>query len=266
MKHPNTSILIASYAKAYDLWDITHHFFEKYWSDCSFDIFLGANGEDKKAFCPSNWKYINEGEDISWSTSMLDYLGKIESKYILLFLDDFMLLNNVMNNNINQAIELLEKNQGVMVRMTPNPKGDINFDSDFTQIDVQNKVPYATSLQVALWDKEFLVSLLQYGFNPWEFETKAGKTQEAFIYFDKLFVAKNRLIEYTHYVEKGKFYPSLLSQLKDEKKEFDLSKRSFLTNEELEKIQSNLFRSILNKLIPTKYKNKLRKLVGYHEL
>lgn len=209
----NLSILISSHSRAFDLWHITHFFFKKNWPDCPYPIYLGANGVNRIEYCPKDWIYINKGEDVSWSKSLKDYLDSIPTDYILLLLDDFVLLRPVNQESIDDAFKFLVKNDGVMLRLVPNPKGSIYVNKKFSLIDVKNRVPYITSLQAAIWKKSFLIELLKYDYNPWEFEIKAGKTPECLKYYNKLFVSNTPLLHYKHYVEKGKFYPFIFLSL-----------------------------------------------------
>ena len=171
-------ILVSSHAKANDIWYITDYFLRKHWKT-DLEIILGANGEDKKDYVPKGWRYINKGEDISFSKSLMSYLESIDDEYFILMLDDFVILEVVDNDKIEKAFEFIKSNNGVYLRLVPNPKGDLRIDNDFSKIGVKSYVPYVTSLQMAIWKKEFLMKLLSYDFSPWEFEVKAGKTKES---------------------------------------------------------------------------------------
>jgi len=253
-------ILISSYSKAYDIWPITHYFLHKNWKNIK--VYLGANGDDKKEFVPKDWIYINKGEDKSFSKSLISYLEDIKEEYFILMLDDFLILEEVDNEKIKKAFDFIKNKNGVYLRLTPNPKGDIKINKDFSLIDVKSKVPYITSLQMAIWKKDFLIKLLEYDFNPWEFEIKAGKTKESLEYFDKFFVANYPFVKYTHFLEKGKFYPFIEEMLKKEDLNYKF-KRDFV-DERL--LKENIFKKVLREFIPNKYKNKIRKFLGKAEL
>lgn len=262
----DVSILISSHSKAYDLWHITEYFFKKYWSECPFEIFLGANGENRFKFCPVGWKYLNYGKDISWSKSMIDYLSNINTKYVLLFLDDFILLNYVKEEAVKNLVDFAKKTDAMMIRTISNPKGDIEVDQNFDLVDIRSRVPYSTSLQVGLWNKDFLIDLLEYGFNPWEFKTKAGKTEKALKFYDKFFVSKKYIFKYTHFVEKGKFHPFIKELARKEKVYFDFSKRDFLNELDLKALKYSNLKSKVSRFIPNKYKNSIRKILFKNEL
>lgn len=261
------SILFSSHSGSSDLWGITSYFFHKYWPDCPYTIYLGANGETYKNACPPTWIYLNIGPDISWSISLTDYLNAIDTDYVLLMLDDFMLTKKVQQENIDNAMKFILQNKVVMCRLTPNPPPDANIDSDFGYIDVANQVPYISSLQAAIWKKSFLLQLLRYNFTPWEFETKAGKTNDAKQYDNYFTATTHPFINYTHYVEKGRFYPFIKGVLDQHPYlQVDLSKRDFLTEKEASNLTKESLLSKVYALLPNRYINPMRKLFGKHEL
>ena len=253
-------LLISSHSKANDIWYITDYFLKKYWK-VGLTITLGANGADKTEFVPKNWKYVNNGEDISFSKSLMDYLENVDEEYFILMLDDFMILEEVDNSKIEKAFEFIKSNNGVYLRLVPNPKGDLKINNDFSKIDVKSQVPYVTSLQMAIWKKEFLMELLKYDFNPWEFEVKAGKTKESMLNSDGFYVASNNFVTYTHFVEKGKFYPFLKDILKKERLSL-WSSRKFLSEAELNKMKDSYIKKSIRKILPSQYVNLIRKVVG----
>jgi len=256
-------VLISSYSNSYDIWHITKYFFDKYWKSDNINVYLGANGEDKERYCPIDWIYINKGKDESFSKSLISYLEEIKDEYFILMLDDFMILEKVDNNLIQKAFEFIKNNKGVYLRLTPNPKGDYKVNKYFSKIDVLGRVPYITSLQMAIWKKDFLIDLLKYDFNPWEFEIRAGKTKEALQHSDKFYVTNFDFIKYTHFVEKGKFYPFIKDYIEKENLKL-ISDREFFNSNEL--FQKSIIKDRIRNLIPNKFINKIRILVGRHEL
>lgn len=264
-QNSNIKILISSHSKSSDIWYITDYFIKKHWKSKK-EILLGANGVDKKEFVPGDWKYINQGDDISFSKSLKDYVNFVDSKYFILMLDDFIILEDVDINTVLKAFDFIEARKGVYLRLIPSPKGDIRVDDDFSQIDVRAKVPYITSLHMSIWDRDFLLELLKYDFNPWEFEIKAGKTKEALKNYDKFFVTNYPFIKYTHFVEKGKFYPFIKDMLDKEGVKLN-SDRKFWSKEELDRLNNdNIFKNFIRNVIPNRYINKIRSILGRQEL
>lgn len=261
MRKNNISILIASFDKAYDIWNITSYYFDKYWQNIPYEVFLGANGEDKSEFVPKGWKYINVGKDISWSRSMLDYLAHIDTKYVLVYLDDLMLLEKVDENKLDRSIEFMGSKNAKMLRLSPNPKPDIKIDKFVGRISVEDRVPYITSLHAAIWEKEFLIKLLKYDFNPWDFETESGKTKEALANKNDFYATYVKVLNYVHFVEKGEFFPFIKEYAKKDNIKIDLKGREFYEEKNYFSLKSKIMEQV-----PNKYKNRIRKFFGKKEL
>lgn len=265
-KKMKPQILFSSHAKASDIWHITEYFFNKYWKNCPFDIYLGANGEEKKAYCPKNWHYLNCGADESWAKSLTSYLQKMESRHVLLFVDDTILLNTPDIENLYRILKYIEKNGIKMFRLYPNPEPDIKINTLYGKIDVLSGVPYITSWNNCIWEKDFLIELLKHDFSPWDFETKGGKTVEAKKNHNKFYSVYKSIIPVSMFVEKGKFYPFIKELAEQENADFDFSKRDFLSRKDLIQMKLATLRSKLSAPIPNRYKNKIRKLTGRPEL
>jgi len=164
-----------------------------------------------------------------------------------------------------KAFDFIKEKKGVYLRLVPNPKGDEKINEYFSRIAVEKRVPYITSLQMAVWKKKFLKEILMDNFNPWEFETKAGKSSESLKNYDKFFVTNFSFIKYTHFVEKGKFFPIVKNWIYQKNIIID-SNRSFWSEEEIKKMQDGFLKKNFRKLIPISVYNKLRKAFGIGEL
>jgi len=79
------------------------------------------------------------------------------------------------------------------------------------------------------------------------------------------YVTNYTFIHYTHFVEKGKFSPFLKDMLKKEELPLE-SKRAFLSEEELNKMKDFYLKKSLRKLVPFRYVNIIRKMIGKHQL
>jgi len=55
----------------------------------------------------------------------MSYLESIDDEYFILMLDDFIILKQIDNGKIKKAFEFIKSNNGVYLRLVPNPKGDL---------------------------------------------------------------------------------------------------------------------------------------------
>jgi len=260
------AVLFCSFDKNYKRWNIVHHFFQKYWPTCPFKVYLGANGDDKKEYCPDSWVYINLGPDHSWQKSLSEYVAEIPQKYVLLLVDDTALIDHVDNKIIYEIFTFLKINQGVMCRLNPRPGPDKMLNKLIGRISVVDRVPYVASWTNVIWDKYFLTELLKLNHNAWEFEIKAGKSELALLNADSFYACKKAVISYIHFVEKNKFDPKIKKLLADDDVYMDLSSEIFLSKNELRCLQRSYYFGKMQNIIPAVYRNRVRNFLGLQEL
>tara|TARA_B110000459_G_scaffold157126_1_gene172021 strand:- start:2660 stop:3442 length:783 start_codon:yes stop_codon:yes gene_type:complete len=256
------SILLASYDKAYDFWHITAQSFASHWADNPYEIFLGANGEDHKSYCPTEWNYINHGPDYAWHQSMLTYLSSIKTDYVLVHLDDFALVAPVYSKKIQECVDFLKLRNGVYLRLMPKPRPNKKLDNYFGIISVGENVPYVTSLQPSIWNRAFLIELLKYEFNPWEFEVKGGKTDLALNNENAFYGVYEPVVAARHFVEKGNYLPFVRKLVSEDELGSLLAVREIW---EKETVNDTIYSRLFN-LVPSNYQNWIRRFFGRPEL
>lgn len=161
------SILICSSDKYQCLWNLNFDFLKKYWIDCPYEVHLGTD-----SLIDERYKTIinRKGKYLSWSSCLLEWLNQIDSKYILLMLDDFILRKRVNNHEISYCLNFVMSNNIDCLRLVACPQPFYRSENDrlFGQYDI--RMPYLVSLQASLWKKDSLFSLLKEGESIWEFE------------------------------------------------------------------------------------------------
>lgn len=199
---PETAILIASFDKNRDLWKLFDFFFQKYWPECPYPIYLGANGQKYPADVPSDWKYINKGPDKSWSESMLHYAEAIPTETVLLLLDDYLLTGRPDVERIKQAVKYTS-NEAVYVRLNPEPRPRKKWIPNRAFGELRYFDRYRASLKAAIWNKQFLINMLSLQLDPWTFELTVGAMRPN---REKLFLgAFDPMLPNRHCVESGKY-------------------------------------------------------------
>jgi len=207
------SILYSSYGDYQDLLPITYHFYNKYAKDFNLKVYWGSNGKEIEKFAKlaPNWHYIYAAEkDLGWSENLYTYLEQINSDYVLLLLDDFLFVDKPDIEHIIYGFEIMQKNDIPYFRLNNNPPPNRKIDDYFGFIDYF--CDYRSSLQPAIWDKNILMKLCEYKFNPWLFEWKAGIVKET---IDKDFLGSYKdLIKIKHCIEKGMWIEEMMSFIK----------------------------------------------------
>ena len=203
----NLSIIISSCDSYSDLWNPCFKMFNKFWPDSPYKKFLLCETKNIKTnpeLTNFNINVINANSNY-WSKRLVIALDKIDSEYILLYLDDFFLKSKVLNDNITNLFEVVLKNEINMLRLIPRP-GPSKVCNDMKNIGVLNPNDrFYVSTQASIWKKEILRSLLVNEESIWEFEENGSIRAKKIMNFYSVYKS---VIPYIHHdIERGKWFP-----------------------------------------------------------
>lgn len=133
---------------------------------------------------PDNFKNFAVGKqsDYSWSGGLKYYLSQIEDEFVLLMLEDYYLDKPVDKNRITFIKYFMQDNKNIAkVDLTDDRlKVDYKLYNDNPingLIESNLKSPFLSSVQAAIWRKDFLEAVLNTKDNAWQFEkNKRTKT------------------------------------------------------------------------------------------
>ena len=203
----NLSILVASYDDVQDilkLWDNKIYKKEKRVFK-KYNLYYGLNFKAQNKLKTFNKKFLYS-ETLNWSLSLEKWINQIDSKYILILLDDHI-IKKISIISLESVIKDIKNNNVLYAPLTygSNILRNIVNIKEFIKGKVLNG-KYSINLQPAIWEKSYLLRLLKGTSNPWDFEIcsslEYGKKQSN-AYF---YIAKN-IIFYEQYIERGKVYP-----------------------------------------------------------
>ena len=235
----DTAILILSCDKYADIWQPFFLFFEKYWSDCPYPVYLATN---ERSFTFKNVKQIFSHKKTTWSDELKVVLEQISEKYIILILEDYFIYESVKNESIKKIIEVMESTNAAYIKLGAFPsKYDalwphkkLNNEPGIGVIEKGSK--YRLCLQTAIWNKNILLSLLDPSENPWQFEIEASKRSNS---IDNPFlcviadpakkIVHGPIQYYCTALSAGKWMRGAVKLCEKENIEIDLSQRSVET-------------------------------------
>ena len=187
-----------------DLWQPFFTLFWRYWPDCPFPVYLTSNTRE---YADPRVKTILVGAELrDWSGSLARTLQQVESRYVLLTLEDFFFQYPVPVELLNDAVSGFVRLNGRMLRLTPRPGPDQPVAGQTLFGGVLPGSPYRVSAQAALWRRDELQWLLREGESIWEFELAGSKRSAQ--HPEGYFAATSPLLPYRHHgVERGKWFP-----------------------------------------------------------
>ena len=145
-------------------------FMEKYWKDCPFKIYIGA----EKEVC--NYKgsldIITLGSDHTcWSNRVKDYLFQINKPYILITLDDFFIEEKIDNSLINNTLEVLRNRTDIANICFSHISEQYNDSLSIDRYACRcNKSLSTFNWQMGYWRVSSMLELMKDNENPWQSE------------------------------------------------------------------------------------------------
>lgn len=203
------AVFVGSCDRTRDVFLLVSKTFLKWWRNCPYPRYVGQNtlasGTEYGGFEP----VLSPVQ--TWSRELFDQISRLREEYVLLVLDDFAITRAVDGERIQYLLglmkarelsylRLIEIQRSWLVRMA---SGLWSMLTGREVIRLPDGIPYYSSLQMAIWRREHLLSMLAAGTGKsiWEFEhlRAPGVVHYA--------VTGRAPIRYRHLVEKGRWLP-----------------------------------------------------------
>ena len=202
-KSKELSIIIYSCIRNKDMWSIFSTLFRKYWNECNYKIYLLTDRFEE------DQNYVFDEViciDSDWSDMILTALRKINMPYVMLFMDDYLLTGSVKNEDIENALEITQKENAANLRMcyTSLIKAD-PYDADRRCEQYMPGTAYSLSTHVGIWDTAFLKKIIKPGWSAWDFERIGSLEKQKFE--QPILRLKDYTFPYIEGVRKGKWLP-----------------------------------------------------------
>lgn len=157
------TVLVSSCDKYADILPGFVQCFRKYWPNCQYPVALVTETTPK----PLDTTFFHScyAQKTSWAERLLAACRQIETPYVFLLLDDFFVNDVVDSAAIEKALKIMAKNNMGHLRLAPLPKPQCRIPG--TKLgntfcgEYQRGKAYRVSAQVALWNRAYLMRLLQ---------------------------------------------------------------------------------------------------------
>lgn len=81
-------------------------FFDRYWSDCPFNVIISLENEVRENY--DKYKFVSSNSS-DWSERLFEVLNYVETEYLLLMMDDYFIFDYIDNNEIKFLLNLLDR-------------------------------------------------------------------------------------------------------------------------------------------------------------
>ena len=212
----DVSLLVVTCDAYKDLWRPYFQCFFKYWPDCPYPIYMGSNN---CAYSDTRVKTITIGSDRDYSTNLLAMLECIDSQWILLWIEDFLLSAPVDTGRITKLISHVQAQGAGYVKLIASFPYAYTSNNNEEVAVVPKGIRYRVNIGITLFKKDVLVSLLRSGESAWDIEYKAAarsdKLPEKFFCLNSC-LKSNPPISYVNAVGKGRWIRNSVAFLKRE--------------------------------------------------
>ncbi len=169
------ALFVASCDKYRSAWYPFFELIKMYWPGHPDKIYLSTETHSYRCL-GLNIITLNAPDNIPWSQRIIEALQRIPEKYVIFTLEDFFLLGNVDNQAISRCKNWMDEDASIVeCRLSTYAtihEGEQYQGSDFRICPPNHS--YRIDTQVAVWRKDFLISILDPSESPWQFETQGS--------------------------------------------------------------------------------------------
>lgn len=257
MSAPDCGILVPSWDGYADLWQPFFTLLFRYWPDCPFPVYLGAN---ESPFEHDRVTVLRVPARQGWSAEVSQQLERVPHEYVLLVLEDFFWRAPTPTTAILQCLRALRDMDGHMMRLVPRPGPDRRVPGTELFGEVAVGAPYRASTQAAIWRRSTLRNLMIPTESAWEFELNASRRSDAL--GTGFFAAWKPLAPYGHHVvERGKWFRHEAARLRALDIGCDFRARETMTRFETARWQLKQLRTRVLYLLPGPVREQLKRAV-----
>lgn len=168
--HSHDLTIVINTCDAYqDVLGIFFHALNDCWPDCPYQVVINTES-NTHSFPARVHNYSSMGVD-DWGDRLRSTLGSIDTEFVLMLYDDFVLEAPVDMQRLQVALQLLKTQAKAVVAYLINtglplvaPQSEESF------IPLKDKVDYRLNSSPAIWRKQALMDYTAAGDTPWAWE------------------------------------------------------------------------------------------------
>jgi len=169
-KHHDLTIVVNTCDAYHDVLGIFFYALQDCWPDCPHPLVI--NTESRTYTHPARVHHYRSpnGED-DWGARLRATLSTIDSEFVMMLYDDFILDAPVSYDRIQQALALLQSKPSAAVTYlidTSLPLSSTETDDIF--VAIKDRVDYRLNSAPAIWRKHALMDYTEVGDTPWAWE------------------------------------------------------------------------------------------------
>lgn len=170
MSDNRLAIIIYSCCKNSDMWEIFSTLFSKYWKECPYNKVLVTDRDDNGKGAKLFDKVICK--DSTWHDMISQAINIVDSDYVMLMMDDYLLCNIVDDSVINRSLDDADRYNAANIRFV---NSQIRLDKKIYDKDKSYDIytpgkAYSITTQIGIWNSKVLLSYMRPEWSAWDFE------------------------------------------------------------------------------------------------
>jgi hypothetical protein len=219
-------VLVTASDHTKDIFDITFQNSETIWRECDWPRYVGFTSKHPDAF---GFKSLAAKTGADWRSRLVDYLDGLPDpiQYVMPVIEDYLFTSPVSGPELNALADVIVRNDLAYVRLIPVGRNLYGrgierlrrvFDKRPVRLLARSE-PYYSSLNVAIWKRDYLRSLLRQPGTVWQLEHVVST--------ERHYAVWHPVVRYRPLVGKGKWYRQTPRLLAEQGLSLGNSKRAF---------------------------------------
>ncbi len=174
----DVAILVVSCDAYRDLWEPFFRCFFKYWPDCPYQVYLGANSA---TYPDARVRTLTVGADVDYSSNLVAMLQRIEAPWVITWIEDRALGARVDTLRLADLVAAAQEQGAGFLKLIASHPYAIPDDPAQEIGEIPKGTRYRVCMTVALWNKQVLLRLLRPGETAWQIERQGSERSNHFI-------------------------------------------------------------------------------------
>lgn len=169
-KHHNLTLVVNTCDAYHDVLGIFFQAWQDCWPDCPHPVVI--NTESRAYSHPARVHHHSSpsGTD-DWGARLRATLSTIDSEFVIMLYDDFILEAPVSGERVHQALDLLQTQPSAVVAYLIDTALPLSrTDTDDVFVPLKDRVDYRLNSAPAIWRKQALMDYTEDGDTPWAWE------------------------------------------------------------------------------------------------
>ena len=198
------SIIVYSCFRNSDMWRIFSASMKKYWGDRTAPLILVTDRYEEfedllfdKVVCI----------DSDWVTMISTAIRESKTKYVMLFMDDYLLTEVIDENELDKCIKIMEQSNALCIHLSGGNVVVGLLNSQYPNVsEYPQQSAYCLSLHACVWNSKLLLDLLDgKKWSAWDFERIGSMEYNDVAH--PILVTNDYKFPYIEGVRKGKWLP-----------------------------------------------------------